>query len=192
MVLVAAVLLVPAELAVAHAEEDSQDLWIFGSVALALVGYPWVSGALIATIARRGRSPLEPYGRTVDRLPALVLSTLAASTAILLGLVLLIVPGLILAARWSAAVPLIVLDRAGPIGALETSNGLIRGRTRAVVGAGVLMFLLALVLASPGALIGELAESPWLSGLGNALFDIGLYVPLSALAYAVYRQARAA
>jgi hypothetical protein len=192
MVLVAAVLLVPAELAVAHAEEDSQDLWIFGSVALALVGYPWVSGALIATIARRGRSPLEPYGRTVDRLPALVLSTLAASTAILLGLVLLIVPGLILAARWSAAVPLIVLDRAGPIGALETSNGLIRGRTRAVVGAGVLMFLLALVLASPGALIGELAESPWLSGLGNALFDVGLYVPLSALAYAVYRQSRAA
>jgi hypothetical protein len=192
MVLVAAALLVPAELAVAHSEEDSQDLWIFGSVALALVGYPWVSGALIATIARRGRSPLEPYGRTVDRLPALVLSTLAASTAILLGLVLLIVPGLILAARWSAAVPLIVLDRAGPIGALETSNGLIRGRTRAVVGAGVLMFLLAVVLASPGALIGELAESPWLSGLGNALFDIGLYVPLSALAYAVYRQARAA
>jgi hypothetical protein len=191
MVLVAAILLVPAELALAHARRDNDSLWILGSVLLPLVGYPWVNGALIATIARRGRSPVEPYGRTADRLPALVASSFVAGLAVALALVALIVPGLILAARWSAAIPLIVLDRAGPIGALETSNRLVRGRTRPVMGAGVLIFLSALVVAAPGLVIGELADSPWASGLGNALADIVVYVPLSALAFAVYRQVQA-
>jgi hypothetical protein len=192
MVLVAAILLVPAELALAHAREDSDNLWILGSFALPFIGYPWVNGALVATIARRGRSPLEPYGRTADRLHALVASSFVAGIAVVLALLALIVPGLILAARWSAAVPLIVLDRTGPIGALESSNRLVRGRTRPVIGAGVLVFLLALVVGAPGAVIGELAESPWASGFGNALFDVAVYVPLSAFVYAVYRQAQAA
>ena len=84
-----------------------------------------------------------------------------------------------------------MLEGQGPIQALETSNGLIRGRTWQVVGAGLLTLLLGLVLAVPGFLIAELTDSPWLFGLGNALFDVGLYLPLAALAYAVYRQARA-
>jgi len=191
MLVVALILLVPAELAVAHAQTDSDDLGVAAYVALALFGYPWVFGALIATVAHRARSPLEPYGRTVERLPALIAVNFVAGLATLLALLLLIVPGLLLSARWSAATGLIVLEGQGPIQALETSNGLIRGRTWQVVGAGLLTLLLGLVLAVPGFLVAELTDSPWLFGLGNALFDVGLYLPLAALAYAVYRQARA-
>jgi hypothetical protein len=191
MLVVALVLLIPAELAVAYAEEDSQELWILGMLALGLVGYPWVNGALIATIARHGRSPLEPYGRTVDRLPVLVASSFVASLAVALGLVALIVPGLLLAARWSAAVPLIVFEGKGPIQALETSNGLVRGRTWRVVGAGLVIFLVAALVASPSAVVAEVTESAWIAGLANALFDVCLYVPLTSFTYAVYRQTQA-
>jgi hypothetical protein len=189
MLLVALVFLLPAELAVAHVQEDSQGFGIAASVVLGLVGYAWVYGALVATIARRVRSPLEPYGRTVDRLPTLVVTNFVAGFATLLALLLLIVPGLLLSARWSVAGPLIVLEGNGPFEALQTSNGLVRGRTWQVVGAGLLALLIAIVLALPGALIIEGTDSPWIFGLGNALLDAGLYLPLAAFTYATYRQA---
>jgi hypothetical protein len=192
MVLVGLVFLVPAELAVAHAQEDHESLGIVANVALALIGYAWVYGALVATIARRARSPLEPYGRTVDRLPTLVVYNFVAGLATTLALLLLIVPGLLLGARWSAAGPLIVLEGQGPFEALETSNGLVRGRTWQVVGAGVLALLVAITLAIPGALITAFADSTWVIGLGNALLGLGVYLPLSSFSYAVYRQAQAA
>jgi hypothetical protein len=191
MVLVGLVFLVPAELAVAHAQEDHESLGIVANVALALIGYAWVYGALVATIARRARSPLEPYGRTVDRLPTLVVYNFVAGLATTLALLLLIVPGLLLGARWSAAGPLIVLEGQGPFEALETSNGLVRGHTWRVVGAGVLALLMAITFAIPGALITAFADSTWVIGLGNALLGVGVYLPLASFSYAVYRQAQA-
>lgn len=191
MVLVGLVFLVPAELAVAHAQEDHESLGIVANVALALIGYAWVYGALVATIARRARSPLEPYGRTVDRLPTLVVYNFVAGLATTLALLLLIVPGLLLGARWSAAGPLIVLEGQGPFEALETSNGLVRGHTWRVVGAGVLALLIAITFAIPGALITAFADSTWVIGLGNALLGVGVYLPLASFSYAVYRQAQA-
>jgi hypothetical protein len=191
MVLVGLVFLVPAELAVAHVQEDHESLGIVANVALALIGYAWVYGALVATIARHARSPLEPYGRTVDRVPTLVVYNFVAGLATTLALLLLIVPGLLLGARWSAAGPSIVLDGQGPFEALETSNGLVRGHTWRVVGAGVLALLMAITFAIPGALITAFADSTWVIGLGNALLGVGVYLPLASFSYAVYRQAQA-
>jgi hypothetical protein len=190
MVLVGLVFLVPAELAVAHVQEDHESLGIVANVALALIGYAWVYGALVATIARHARSPLEPYGRTVDRVPTLVVYNFFAGLATTLALLLLIVPGLLLGARWSAAGPLIVLEGQGPFEALETSNGLVRGHTWRVVGAGVLALLMAITFAIPGALITAFADSTWVIGLGNALLGVGVYLPLASFSYAVYRQAQ--
>jgi hypothetical protein len=191
MVLVALVLLVPAELAVAYVAEDSESLGVAASAGLTFIGYAWVYGALIATISRRTRSPLEPYGRTVDRVPGLVLASFVTALATLLGLLLLIVPGLLIYARWSAASPLIVIERKGPFEALETSNGLVRGRTWTVVGALVIVFLLAFVLALPGFLLAELTDPIWVDGLASAFIGVVVNLPTAALAYAIYRQAKA-
>jgi hypothetical protein len=190
MLLVGVVFVVPAELAVAHVQEDSESFGIVAIVAVALIGFPWVCGALVATIVQRARSPLEPYGRTVDRIPALTAWSLIVTIPLAVGFVLLIVPGLLLAARWSATIPLIVLERQGPLQALETSNGLVRGRTWQVAGATAVTLLAGLTLAGPGLAIGELSESPWISGLGYVLFDLSLFLLGTALTYAVYRQAR--
>jgi hypothetical protein len=189
MLLVAIALLVPAEVATAYARDDSQGLGVGAYLALTLVGYPWVYAAMTATLARRARSPLEPYGRTVDRVPALVLANFAAGIAVGLALLLLIVPGLLLAARWSAAGPLIALEQKGPFAALETSNGLVRGRTWSVVGAFVVVFLVAVLVSAP-AVVASLSDTPWVSGLASAAFDVTLFLPLTAFVYAVYRNAR--
>jgi len=157
-----------------------------------VIGYAWVYGALIATISRPTRSPLEPYGRTIDRLPALVVASFVGGLAIVLGLILLIVPGLLIAARWSAGTPLIVLERLGPFEALATSNGLVRGRTWTVARAVLIVLLIGIVLAVPGGLISELAKPTWAKGLGNVLLNVGLDLPLAALSYAIYRQTRGA
>lgn len=186
----ALVLLVPAEVATAYAGEDNQAFGIGAYLVLTLVGYPWAYGAMTATLARGGRSPLEPYGRTVDRLPALVLVNFAAGIAVGLALLLLIVPGLLLGARWSAAGPLIVLERQGPFEALETSNGLVRGRTWSVVGALVVVFLVSALISVP-AVLATLSETTLVSGLAAAAFDVTLFLPLTAFVYAVYRTARA-
>ncbi len=191
MLLVALVLLVPAELAVVYVAEDSEGLGIAAATGLTFIGYAWVYGALIATIARRTRSPLEPYGRTVDRVPGLVLASFVTALATVLGLLLLIVPGLLIYARWSAASPLIVIEGQRPFDALETSNGLVRGRTWPVLGAIVIVFLLAFVAGLPGLLLGELTDPIWLDGLASALFGAVVNLPTAALSYAIYRQARA-
>jgi uncharacterized membrane protein len=106
------------------------------------------------------------------------------------GLLLLIVPGLLIGARLSAATPLIVGERHGPIAALERSNQLVRGRTWPVVGAFVVVLLVGVAVGAPGVLVTLFVESPWAIGLGNAAFGAALNLPAAALAYAVYRQAQ--
>jgi hypothetical protein len=49
----------------------------------------------------------------------------------------------------------------------------------------------AVIVASPPAVSAELAEAPWIAGLANALFDVCLYLPLTAFTYTVYRRVQA-
>ena len=190
MALTAVLFLLPAELAVAYALEDDTTTGAVAMVVLYMIGYPWVAAALLTVLDNRARRLAEPYGRSVDRLPGLVLANIAASVGILIGLALLIVPGLLLAARWSAVGPLIVLDREGPFKAFETSNALVRGRTWPVVGTLVVLFLAISVVAAPGVIVAELHGSAWARGLGEAFADMVILLPGTALTYAIYRRSR--
>jgi hypothetical protein len=191
MVLTAVVFLLPAELAVAYALEDDTTVGITALVVLYLFGYPWVVAALLTVLDNRARRLAEPYGRSVDRLPAMVVANIAAGVGVLIGFLLLVVPGLMLAARWSAFGPLIVLDREGPFQAFETSNELVRGHTWPVVGAIVLAVAPAVFLGVPAVLLADAQDDPWLIGLAEALVDVLLFLPATALTYAIYRRARA-
>jgi hypothetical protein len=191
LLLIALVFLVPAEFAVAYLREDSDTAGLIAYGLLYLIGYTWVDAALYAALARPGGGATKPYGAVVDRVPALVLLSILVTIPLLLGFLLLVVPGLLLSARWSAAGPLLVLERHGPIKSLETSNDLVRGRTWSVVGAGVVVTLAAAVLSVPGFAMTELAESLWAKAIGEVLLDVALLVPLTVFTYVVYRQARA-
>src|SRR5690606_33772739 len=72
--------------------------------------------------------------------------------------VLFIVPGLYVAARWSLAAPLVLLDGAGVIGALRTSWELTEGTAWALVGVFVIVTAPSMILGLVNG--GELAGWP--------------------------------
>ena len=161
--LIVALMLAPLELAIAILDPGFSSLapgwlaWVGITSAITLLVFPWAIGALVHDVAEGDRTATEPYARTWDRLPDLIVSAVVTTVGILLGLLLLVVPGLILFARWALIVPLIVLERAPWRVALGRSNELVRGRTAEVLAIFVVLSLIALVLVAAPVLVGYLA-----------------------------------
>ncbi len=80
------------------------------------------------------------------------------SLGIVLGLILLIIPGLLLAARWSLASPLLVGEHKGAVEAIRESWELTRGHTAALLVAALVLLLImvaAVALAAGASQIDE-------------------------------------
>lgn len=108
------------------------------SVVLALAGGLLVQGALVEVVRdlHEGREPRpvgEYYASTRDRLGTLLGASLLYGLGVVIGFVLLIVPGLIAVARWSLIVPLLVIERLGIGEAFSRSSTLVRGQTGRVL-----------------------------------------------------------
>src|SRR6188768_3603137 len=92
--------------------------WVGALIAalISLVGLFWVQGALVTAVEdiRDGRADLslgETFRRVRPQLGAIVVAGLLAGLGIVLGLVLLIVPGLILMTWWVLVIPVVVLEK---------------------------------------------------------------------------------
>ena len=158
--IIVALLLAPLELAIALLDPEFDSLapgwwaWVGVTSAITLVAFPWIIGAVVHDVAEGDRTATDSYRHTVDRLPDLVLSALVTTVGILLGTLALIVPGLILMARWALVVPLIVLDRAPWRVALSRSNELIKGRTGATLAIFLVLTAIGLVLVAIPVAVG--------------------------------------
>jgi len=94
------------------------------------------------------------------RLPAVVGLLLLSGIGVAAGVLLLIVPGVWLGTVWALALPALLFERTGVIGALGRSRGLVRGRFWPVLGLLVLAFLMTIFGAGlVGALAGGLATA---------------------------------
>jgi uncharacterized membrane protein len=136
---------------------------------------------------RDGRADLsvgELYERTRARLGALVVGGVLAGLGILLGLILLIIPGLYLLTRWSMIVPVIVLENRSASEAFGRSWELVRGNAWRMFGLIVITLLAAgIATAILEALFAPLPEffSIWLGGvIANSIV-----VPFVATAWTV-------
>jgi hypothetical protein len=108
------------------------------SLILTLLGSLLVQGALVEVVRdlHEGRPPARAttyYERTRGRLGTLLGATLLLSIGVGIGFLLLVVPGLILLARWSLVVPLVVIEGRGVRSALSRSAELVRGQTGRVL-----------------------------------------------------------
>ncbi len=172
-------------------------LGLLASAFISLAGGFWLQGALVVAVEdiRDGRADLslgETLSRVRPRLNTLSVAGFLAAVAILAGLLLCVVPGLVLATWWMLIVPVIMLERAGVLRAFRRSRELVRGHGWSAFGV-VVLTLLVVVVAS--AVIGA-ALSPLRDDLESYVRDVvrnTLTAPFVALAFTLtYYRLRAA
>jgi hypothetical protein len=99
---------------------------------------------------RDGRADLS-IGATVSSAWPYILPVAAASIlagiAIVVGFILIIIPGLILITIWAVIIPVIVLERSGPIASFGRSQQLVRGNAWPVFGTLVVLFIIEIVVS---------------------------------------------
>ena len=126
-------------------------LGVLAAAFVSLAGVFWLQGAMVVAIedVRDGRPDLsigETLSRVRPRMNTLALAGVLAALAIVVGLILLIVPGVILFTLWFAIIPAIVLERAGVFESFGRSMELVRGNFGGTLGL-VLLTILILVAA---------------------------------------------
>ena len=77
---------------------------------------------------------------------AVALASILAGIAIVIGLALVIVPGLYLITIWAVIVPVIVIERSGALAAFGRSRQLVRGRGWHVFATLVLVYVILLIV----------------------------------------------
>lgn len=171
-VVVAGLVFAVVELADAFAARRHTFATAFVSLLLALVGGLLVQGALVEVVRdlHEGRAPAsvgDYYARTRDRLGTLVGASLLYGIGVAFGFVLLVVPGLIAIARWSLAVPLVVIERRGIGEAFSRSSALVKGRTGSVlvlvIVANVIAGLIGIAVRSAFGFLPDFAAF-WVGG----------------------------
>jgi hypothetical protein len=133
----------------------------FGAIAgafVSLAGIFWLQGALVEAVAdvRDGRADLsiaDTLRRVQPRVWAIAAAGILAALGILVGLVLLIVPGLVLLTWWSLILPVIVLERAAVMDSFGRSRDLVRGNGWNVFGLIILTVLILIAVSIVVALV---------------------------------------
>jgi hypothetical protein len=104
---------------------------------IGFVGTTLVQGALVEVVddEHRGQEPrgfADLYRNSSSRLGALLAVSILMGIGVGLGLVLLIVPGILLAIRWAVATPVVVLEGLGARAAMRRSQELVAGHRKDV------------------------------------------------------------
>jgi hypothetical protein len=140
---------------------------------------------------RRDATPGQLLRAVTPVIGQLIVVAFVAALGVLVGLFLIIVPGLILLTLWSVAAPVVVLERPPGLRALARSRELVSGNGWQVFGVILVLDLLLAIVA--GGL--EIAASSAGTGAGIVVTVVlsVLTAPFAALAAAVlYFELRAA
>jgi hypothetical protein len=129
---------------------------------------------------RRDHTVGDLFEAAWPAVPTLILNGILYGIAVVIGFILLIVPGLILITIWAVVAPVIVVERTGAIEAFGRSRNLVRGNGWQVFWTILLAFLIIvfanIVLSAIGAAIADEA--------GSVIFNViasVLLVPIAGL-----------
>jgi hypothetical protein len=166
-------------------------VWGLIAAALSIVGFFWVQGALVETVrdvrdGRTDRTIGETYRAVQSRLPALIAAGIVAGIAIVIGLLLLIVPGLFLITIWSMIGAVIVLEGRSAGESFGRSREIVRGNGWSVFGLLLIVFILVAIAEEViGLLFTPLPDflDTWLGGLVAHSLTIPFAVAALTTAY---------
>ena len=104
---------------------------------IVFIGTTLVQGALVEVVddEHRGKSPRglsDLYRSSGSRLGSLLWASILMGLGVGLGLLLLIVPGILLALRWAVATPIVMLEGLGARAAMRRSQELMHGHRKDV------------------------------------------------------------
>jgi hypothetical protein len=137
-----------------------------------------VQGALVKAVedvrdGRRDVGVMQCFGFAGQRLVPLAIAGILAAAGILVGLALLIVPGLVLLTWWLVVSPVIVLESRSVLDGFGRSRALVRGSSWPVFGVVVMtmviVFAFTLALGVVLQPLEETVRSFVVSVLGNSL-----------------------
>ncbi len=185
VVTIAALLLAPPAILKLVTPSEFGRLIAVATNLLSAIGEGAVTAMVAASIERGEQLDVGgALSMTAERSGSLIGVQIATGLMILVGLVLLIVPGFI-AAIWTAvAVPVVMIEQVGYAKAISRSRELVRGHWKHVLGTLLLSWGLALLLMfGAGFLVGLMNPSKATSGL---FVDLawGLLLPIPAIAMA--------
>ena len=141
-------------------------------------------------VADQARSGNVSVRRALDETRPVVLKLAAVSVVVDvlvgLGLILLIVPGVLLAVRWGLVAPIASFEKAWPRRAMRRSAELVKGHFRLVLVTAVAMFVLEQVASAAGEALGAEVLGDHLVGavLGDVAGDL-MIGPFAGLLIAV-------
>jgi hypothetical protein len=120
----------------------------------------------------------ESLAFAARRLVPLIALNILYVLGLIVGFVLLVIPGIWLYCAWSVSIPALLLEHRGPLSALSRSRRLVKGRWWPTAGALLLAYLATLVVggAIEAALTGALLNQNDPSVLAVAVFALAAIV----------------
>jgi hypothetical protein len=157
------------------------------SAIISLIAVFWVQGALVRAVddVRDGRADLslgDTFERVRPQLASIIVAGILAVLGVLLGLVLLIVPGLVLLTWWVLIVPVIVLEGRSAGEAFSRSRELVRGYGWSVFGVIVLTILLIIAFNIVLSIV-LIPFADWLQSFLSNIISGTLTTPFIAVAW---------
>jgi hypothetical protein len=172
----------------AHTEWLKQVAQIYDAIANAFLTASVTEGVHKAMRGDRIRFQ-ESIGVGIKELVPTFAISVVYGLGVLLGLVLLIIPGILLITRWAVAVPVLVTEQNGVFDSLSRSSELTRGHRGAVFGVLVLSFLI-LILFGGIRLALTYAGGQAFQAIGDAV-DGFLMTPYAVILAVLYHRLRA-
>jgi hypothetical protein len=152
------------------------------SLLAGVIGSTWITAATYLKVAAIGTDGDLGIGAALQaslpRLPALVVMMILFVLAVMLGTLLLIIPGIILMVSLLLCYPTALFDNKGPVSALSESHRLVWGnwwRTFVMLSVGVI--ILAVIYLVVATIVGLIA--PFLLGGDVGAEEVALYALVS-------------
>jgi hypothetical protein len=125
------------------------EIWLAAVImaVVSLIAFFWLQAALVKAVedVRDGRADFslaETFDLARQHLASVIVAAIIAGLGIVIGLILLIVPGLVLLTWWAVIIPVVVLENRSAGESFTRSRELVRGYAWSVFGVIVLVVLL--------------------------------------------------